>query len=734
MNIKWVLRILILATGINAYATKIYVSPEGNDKNPGTELEPLASLIGARNKVRHFLKEGIKEDVLVLFKGGTYLFRETVVFNLEDSAPEGFTITYSAMPDEKPIFSSALSINGWEKLNEYPDALPEKAKGNVWVTSLPNDVGLFYSMFDGEDMLQRARSRGYYPTTKKMLPTERWKDLHTLKFPDGALKNWDNLGDVEIYIRPNNPWLVNYLDLESVDLETNTAKTRLPGTYALNRTKGTKLTDDLKDEGCFWVDNVLESLDSPGEWVVNTKTRKIYLWPKKDVPGDKIVIPTLRTFIRVEGTNVEAIEGDVPITGLIFKDIVFTCGERDVWTLEDKGLQHDWEMWDKDNAMLRFCSAENCIVTGCEFRNSGSGGVRLDRYAQNISINNNHIYNLGCTGILLAGYGPGKKDVNKNNEITNNYIHHIGLLIWHNAGIMIWQSGSNRITNNHIHHTPYNAIVLSGVRPHFHGIPTNKWKHRDMYAKDIRENMRTIRWDEIKDAKEPLDVLEFAHTRNNLVQDNELHHAVTILNDGNVIYISATGKGNVIKRNLMYHSRRSNSEFRFDDDQHYTLLIDNIIIGNSVMLKFDNYIENNILLCNYIKLVGSAKHGARVERNIIYAFDKKAKFYNGTGVLPKIKLNNNIYYNYNVEAGRLAFEEFKEYDSTGSYADPLFINLDNLELGYKEGSPAYSMGINPIETDKIGLKNDPAFPRLRREGGLKFLESSIPGLSEPIDH
>ena len=51
-------------------------------------------------------------------------------------------------------------------------------------------------------------------------------------------------------------------------------------------------------------------------------------------------------------------------------------------------------------------------------------------------------------GILLCGYGPGTKDVNRNNIIRNNIVHHVGEIIWNGHGIFAWQSGNNKIINN----------------------------------------------------------------------------------------------------------------------------------------------------------------------------------------------------------------------------------------------------------------------------------------------
>jgi len=81
--------------------------------------------------------------------------------------------------------------------------------------------------------------------------------------------------------------------------------------------------------------------------------------------------------------------------------------------------------------------------------------LRLDLWCRENRVEGNHIDRMGGTGILLCGYGPGTRDVNKQNTVANNHIHHCGQIYWHAAGIFVWQSGRNRIANNLVHHLPY---------------------------------------------------------------------------------------------------------------------------------------------------------------------------------------------------------------------------------------------------------------------------------------
>ena len=122
----------VVASGIE---TDIYVSPGGNDSNPGTKEEPLKSLIGAKYHVRQ-IRSSIEGDITVWFRGGNYHLDETVVFGMEDSGESESFITYAAYPGEEAVFSSGKEIGDWKKVNEEIPGLPDKARGNIWVASV----------------------------------------------------------------------------------------------------------------------------------------------------------------------------------------------------------------------------------------------------------------------------------------------------------------------------------------------------------------------------------------------------------------------------------------------------------------------------------------------------------------------------------------------------------------------------------------------------------------------
>ena len=82
---------------------EFYVSPRGDDRNPGTEAEPFATLPRARNAVRAAIQAGLQKPATVMVRGGVYYLDETLVLDALDSGTREYPITYTAYPGEQPI-------------------------------------------------------------------------------------------------------------------------------------------------------------------------------------------------------------------------------------------------------------------------------------------------------------------------------------------------------------------------------------------------------------------------------------------------------------------------------------------------------------------------------------------------------------------------------------------------------------------------------------------------------
>ncbi|MBU2950916.1 right-handed parallel beta-helix repeat-containing protein [Tamlana agarivorans] len=714
-NLILFLVLIVASMSVIAQSADFYVSTKGSDNWSGTLPEPnaqgtdgpFATLERARDGVRD-LKKSKSEDIVVYIRDGVYQLNKTVTFGLEDSGKDTATITYAAFPGETPVFSSGKEISGWKKVTQEIPGLPAEAKGKLLEA---NTSDKFLTLYDGQGMLPRAQSEG-------IITGEGKNGRNRLNFPDGFLKNWSNVTDAEIKVRPHHAWIVNMLPLKSVDESTNTAMTTIDATYAMN------VLHFLKETENCWVENVPEALNKEGEWMLNTKTGKVYLWPRND---SAVVFPQLIEFIRVEGKIDKKGPKDVPVRNLHFKGLTFKHGERYTLAPDDKGLQHDWDMQDKANALVRFRGTENCAVDSCHFLDSGSGAVRVDLHGINNSISNNHIEHMGGGGILLCGYGPGTKDVNRKNTVYNNNIHHVGQIYWHSPGIFAWQSGENHIANNLIHHTDYTAIILAGCMTHF------------MAKKPARELTRTIRQHEVPKFTKDVtleEILPYLHTHDNLVENNEIHHGMQRLGDGNAIYIRGSGKNNRIHRNYIHDMVTDmimQAAIRTDGGQTGTYITENVIyncVSQGILTKLDNKVENNFVIDiiapprgYYLSVREGPLTGAKIKHNIFYSSTKPGNFIDE---LPAGKKSNsedrrgralaraidadtdyNIYFSKeDVSIGQALIDKNIKggADKHSQAIDPMFVDPQNGDFRFKPGSPALKLGIKPIDLSQVGLR------------------------------
>ncbi|QDV41147.1 hypothetical protein Enr13x_09850 [Stieleria neptunia] len=737
----WLPILLVVVVPKTSLALDLYVSVDGGADADGSLAKPYGSLSDAVQAVRALRGAGNTEPAVIYLREGRHQLDETLVLGLADGSPttaadvmlpqygagdktDPAFLTFAAYQDERPVVSAGVPVSGWKRLGSPPADLPAKAVGHVWVADMPAGLERFYTLYDSQGRLNRARGDGF-------LPTENGNN-RTLHFPEGALKNWDNLEDVEIQVRPGVAYEINMLPLESVDEATGIAQTRVAAAGRIGSLPPYLLGLMGDEAASVWVENVLEELDEPGEWVVNTKTRKIYLWPANpaaDGAPQGILAPATSELIRVEGKIDLEGAADTPVHGIAFSGLTFTHADRWAWTSNEDvsgwGLQHSWDMFDKPTALLRFRGAEDCEVSECRFVNSGGSGIRLDLHAQRNRITDSEFAHLGEAGILLVGYGVGAKDVNHHNEIINNYLHHFSEITWQSPGFWAWQSGHNRIAHNEFAYSGYCAVVISTrsagnkTRPQGTGQEIGERRRggnrgRDYEGWKLREKQ--------------------LHSRHNLFEYNEITHSVQLLSDGNGVYVSGTGTGNIIRYNYL-HDNQSHSlpaAIRCDDDQHETLIYGNVLYRNgghaaAIASKGVNDIINNFIVDQqnsprngYISFEWVPVTGSKVQRNIIISHpdgglpqSERLRGGQTTGgpKLESTEMDSNLYYhptNPSWVDNHLAKMRAVDNEQASRFGDPQFVDPAGGDFSFQPGSPALALGIEPLNVSKMGRVSDRA--------------------------
>jgi hypothetical protein len=256
-----------------------------------------------------------------------------------------------------------------------------------------------------------------------------------------------------------------------------------------------------------------------------------------------------------------------------------------------------------------------------------------------------------------------------------------------------------------------------------------------------RELARTLRRNEIGDVSENPefeDVKSFLHTRNNIIEYNEIHHVMEKMGDGNAIYIRGAGSDNIFRRNYIHDlvaPMIMQCALRTDGGQMDTYFIENLIYrctSQGIMLKLNNHCENNIVADiiepprgYYLSLREGPMTGATIKRNIFYSSNKVVEFINelepgkksttedgrGRAIARSIEADTdyNIYYCKADNAlGQLFLKKQQDngVDANSRSVDPLFVDPENGDFRLKPDSPALKMGIVSFDMSKVGLRSE----------------------------
>lgn len=265
--------------------TQFFVAPNGNDANPGSAQQPFLTLERARAAVRQALPTGMG-PIQVWLREGTY--RRTAPFELlpEDSGGFERPITWSAYPGERAVISGLRRVSGlWTHF----------ANG-IWSTS--SEGYRFSTLFVNGVRATRARTpnNGTFDMVVRSEccfdaeceggpPEPRWRPGaecydRFIAQPGNVRGDWRNLHDIEIVSRRR--WEQSRHRLERVD-GMNTVFVRAEAAdFAFGF--------DYDGTDRYYVDNVFEGLDQPGEWYLDALEQRLYYMPPPGTDPNQAII------------------------------------------------------------------------------------------------------------------------------------------------------------------------------------------------------------------------------------------------------------------------------------------------------------------------------------------------------------------------------------------------------------------------------------------------------------
>ena len=575
-------------------AAEIHLAPTGADTNPGTAAKPVATLGKALEVIRGAKAIHPGANTIVVH-GGEYHLNTPVILTPADSGQPGQPLTIAAAPGEAPVFTSASAIAGWSLAAATTPALAAIAQGKVWVANIPKGWRFHFLYADGKPMpvARMNKSDNFHDWSRvtSVGPVEPAGQL--LGVVKGQLDELPDNGDVEMNLLPVQWW--NTLSVvRGFDRAAST----------LRRHSKSPTVCDFKDRfiaggGAYNLQNALKFVTQAGEWAVDSALGKVYFWPESGSPNAmKITAPTAYRLLELKGDPL----GKTPVHDVEVRGIHLTCTDRlpeDLWP--DEWVKRQAELPD---AMISMVGAANCLLDSCTLTFSGSYAVALQNAAQQIQITRNEMGWLGCGGVLLQGFGPGTTDVNHNNLIQRNYIHHTGNGGYmHSAAVTLYQSNSNDISLNWLDHLPYAAVQIVGCHTKEFG-PGKACQIWDSYGNN--EAMYKPRYQEFPAGRDTTftreTIKQYLLSGNNRVAHNIVGNYMEKLGDGGALYCWGCGLGNVWEGNLLRRDQTRPHEdlciaIYMDDEVDGSTIKDNLCWhkGRPTINKGANKWDNNTI-------------------------------------------------------------------------------------------------------------------------------------------
>jgi hypothetical protein len=689
------------------------VAGKGSDSAAGTIAAPFATLAHARDEIRVRKGKGqLSGPVTVFVRNGVYELTETLKFDQRDSSTATAPVVYRAYPREKPVLTVGGAISGF---------VPHKGKILKADVAAQGFRGIYFRQlfFEG-----RRQHLARYPNFDQSNPIAGgWayaggkpvpmgqniegENNHSFQYAAEDARQWANPERGEVFVFPRYNWINSIVRIKSLDPATHTVTLAADCSYA------------VRPGDRYYVQNLLEELDAPGEWYLDQQTSTLYFWPPADAREVTVYAPRLRTILELgNGTSY-----------ITFRGFTFQYFEGTAIAL--RGASH-------------------CLLAANTIRNGGdySGSAVEVEGGDDNGVVGNDIYEIGANAVVIGG-GDRITLTPANNYADNNYIHHVGVFYKEGVGVALNGCG-NRASHNLIHDTPRMAILFSGNNL---VIEYNHLRHANLETADtgiigtggrdwISSRGTVVRYNYMHDS------LGYGLENGRWVSP---HYSWGVYLDdntggvdvvGNIVARAErglihlhNGRDNLIQNNIFVGGKLQQAEFNgwSGKDSTWTSHLATMIEGyNSVkdqpawrtMRNMDIGPEQAVLPDGLIM------SGNVFDRNIVYWTGEGAKLFSGS----KVPLNHNtwdhnLYWHSGLPLrialggaqGELDWDGWRRtgQDQHSVVADPLFVEPRNDNYRLRPNSPAFRVGFQPIPVDSIGPYKDPlraSWPITEAEG------------------
>lgn len=694
----------------------IYVAPAGDDNGAGTESDPLASLPAAVDRAEVL---SATCPVSVVLREGTHYLTQTLVIR---ERPEGnHRIDFRAAPGERPTISGAARLDlAWKKLD-----------GEIHVAHVrSHGIDSFDQLFvDGQRQV-RARFPNGHPQSPLLENFAFIEDADEREYPDGtqatsapplphrelyysddmfSAKRWSHPEDGIIHIFPRENWNALQFRLRGIDYERKTILLG-EGGYQQHERFAARPGTMLDRTSRFYIENIREELDAPGEWFFDRRSGELFFFPPPATQLETATfeVPQLRELVRFEGTR-DHLCRDIGFHGIRFTGTTTTfLGDYEVVSFGDWAIVR--------SGAVVFENAVRCIVEDCYFDAVGGNAIFINRFNDEITVCDCLVTECGESGIAVVGssmlrrdrsstceycgehrpwgFGEHTDDYPRGCVIENNLIHDVGTWGKQTAAVFMSVTADNRIAHNEFYNIPRAAMCIHDGTFGGHVIEHNYMHHT---CRDTDEH----------------------GTFNSWGRDTWWCHAQ-----------SHQGKshpaGDVFRDALFQTVIRNNRFLDFsgwcidlDDGSSNYDIYNNVSIGGGIKTREGDFrkVHNNIVYLPTIDKptaiqVGNEGNSDVWYNNIIFAHRDCIHLTRPPANGKVVRhCDRNVYYSgVGAFASRgMGFEEWRAQgiDSESIYADPQFRDPERGDFTVGADSPALRLGFVNFPQDEFGTVDFP---------------------------
>ena len=489
--------IIFLGWFPSLFAGEIYVSLQGNDKNPGTKEAPFNTLNRAIKQAREWRRLNWPEvagGIYIRLEEGVYAQRNSLFLRPEDSGTPDSPTVICAVDGAHPVISGGVAVTGWKRGCNHP-AVPEKLRQKIWSVEAPligNRRVETRQMWVNGHKVQRAAQ---FPDGGLERMIDFNPEEQTITIPVSQSVNPErlqNAGQLEMIVHQR--WAIAILRVKGIDAKDGQAVVRFhePESHLeFAHPWPQPVIGGEKGNSSFCLTNALELLDQPGEWFQEYPSGTIYYYPQagENMETAEVIIPALETLVTIDGTLSR------PVKHIQFNGITFahTSWMRpsfqghvtlqggfpllDAYKLQEPGLPEKAELenqaWiTRPETAIRVRGAEHIDFKHCTFRHLSSTGLDYEWAVTASSVEDCQFTDIGGTALLVGAFPDGGfethipfipadvRELCSHITIRNNFISNVTNEDWGCVGIGAGYVRNMDISHNEVCHLNYSGICV----------------------------------------------------------------------------------------------------------------------------------------------------------------------------------------------------------------------------------------------------------------------------------